>query len=155
MTEEQSPADVESESDPAPAGAISRLKGMDPARRITIVVLAIVVVLFAWHIAADRATPYSDLGKVDGYIVPVAPQVSGYVTDVPVVLNQAVERGDLLLRINPVPYELAVSLARAQLELSGQQVRAQTSAVESAAGQLGVQRAQLDRAERYFSTALL
>lgn len=151
MTEEQSPADVEAESDPAPAGAISRLKGMDPARRITIVVLAIVIVLFAWHIAADRATPYSDLGKVDGYIVPVAPQVSGYVTDVPVVLNQAVERGDLLLRINPVPYELAVSLARAQLELSGQQVRAQTSAVESAAGQLGVQRAQLDRAERYFN----
>lgn len=126
MTEEQSPADVDAVSDPAPAGAISRLKGMDPARHITIVVLAIVAVLFAWHIAADRATPYSDLGKVDGYIVPVAPQVSGYVTDVPVVLNQAVERGDLLLRINPVPYELAVNSARAQLELSGQQVRAQT-----------------------------
>jgi multidrug resistance efflux pump len=124
----------------APAGAISRLKGMDPARRITIVVLAVVTVLFAWHIAADRATPYSDLGEVDGYIVPVAPQVSGYVTDVPVVLNQAVERGDLLLRINPVPYQLAVNSARAQLELSGQQVRAQTSAVEAAAGRARVNR---------------
>jgi hypothetical protein len=44
-------------------------------------------VLFAWHIAADRATPYSDLGKVDGYIVPVAPQVSGYVTEASAALQ--------------------------------------------------------------------
>ncbi len=33
-------------------------------------------------------------------MVPVAPQVSGYVTEVPVVLNQIVEEGDLLLRIH-------------------------------------------------------
>jgi multidrug resistance efflux pump len=124
---------------------------MDPARRVTVIVLAIVAVLFGWHIAADRATPYTDLGKVDGYVVPVAPQVSGYVTEVPVVLNQIVEEGDLLLRIHPFPYELAVNSARAQLELSGQQVRAQTSAIESAAGRLGVSRAQLDRAQRNFN----
>lgn len=134
-----------------PVGWLARLRSMDPARRLTLVVLALVALLFAWHIAADRATPYTDLAEVDGYVVPVASQVSGYVAEVPVVLNQVVAEGDLLVRINPLPFELAVNSARAQLELAGQQVRAQTSAVESAAGRLGVQRAQLDRAQRYFN----
>jgi multidrug resistance efflux pump len=124
---------------------------MDPARRITLIVLAIVAVLFAWHIVTDRATPYTNLGKVDGYVVPITPQVSGYVTDVPVELNQLVEEGDLLIRIDPLPYQLAVNSARAQLELAGQQVLAQTAAIESATGRLGVSRAQLDRSQRYFN----
>lgn len=152
MTDENSMSDevAEGDSNQAPSPT-SRLKAMDPARRITLIVLAIVAVLFAWHIAADRATPYTDLGRVDGYVVPLAPQVSGYVTEVPVVLNEIVEEGALLVRIDPRPFQLAVNSARAQLELSGQQVRAQTSAIESAAGRLGVSRAQLDRAQRYFN----
>lgn len=124
---------------------------MDPARRITVVVLALVVALFAWHLVSDRATPYTQLGKVDGYVVPIASQVSGYVSRVDVVLNEIVHEGDTLLVINPLPFQLAVNSARSQLELSGQQVRAGVSAVESAAGQLGVARARLDRAQRYFN----
>lgn len=129
----------------------SEKRKSDPARRITLVVMAVVAVLFGWHVLADRATPYTDLAKVDGYVVPIAAQVPGYVTEVGVVLNEAVEEGDLLVRINPVPYQLVVNSARAQLELSGQQVEAQTSAIESAAGRLGVQRAQLDRSQRYYN----
>ena len=53
--------------------------------------------------------------------------------------------------INPRPFQLAVNSARAQLELAGQEVRAGVSAVESAAGQLGVARARLDRAQRYYN----
>jgi multidrug resistance efflux pump len=123
---------------------------MDPARRITIVVSVIVVALFAWHLASDRATPYTQLGKVEGYVVPIASQVSGYVSRVDVVLNEIVESGDTLLEINPLPFQLAVNSARAQLELAGQQVRAGVSAVEAAAGQVGVARARLDRNQRYF-----
>lgn len=152
MTDENSKLEEVVEGDSTPAESpTSRLKAMDPARRITLIVLAIVAVLFAWHIVADRATPYTDLGIVDGYVVPITPQVSGYVTEVPVVLNQVVEEGDLLLEIDPLPYELAVNSARAQLELAGQQVRAQTAAIEAAAGRVGVELAQLDRAQRYFN----
>jgi len=149
-TDSEDAEEVEGQPTPAESPA-SRLKAMDPARRITLIVLAVVAVLFAWHIVADRATPYTDLGKVDGYVVPITPQVSGYVTEVPVVLNQVVEEGDLLLEINPLPFQLAVNSARAQLELSGQQVRAQTAAIESAAGRVGIEMAQLDRAQRYFN----
>ena len=149
-TDSEEVEEVEGQATPAESPA-SRLKAMDPARRITLIVLAVVAVLFAWHIVTDRATPYTDLGKVDGYVVPITPQVSGYVTEVPVVLNQLVEEGDLLIRIDPLPYQLAVNSARAQLELAGQQVRAQTAAIESATGRLGVSRAQLDRSQRYFN----
>jgi multidrug resistance efflux pump len=137
--------------DTAPeSGLRGRLRAMDPARRITIVVSVIVVALFAWHLASDRATPYTQLGKIDGYVVPVASQVSGYVSRVEVVLNEIVSEGDTLLLINPLPFQLAVNSARAQLELAGQQVRAGVSAVEAAAGQVGVARARLDRNQRYF-----
>lgn len=131
-------------------GIRGRLKAMDPARRVTIVVSIIIAALFAWHLASDRATPYTQLGKVDGYVVPIASQVSGYVSRVNVVLNEIVDEGDTILRINPLPFQLAVNSARAQLELSGQQVRAGVSAVEAAAGQVGVARARLDRNQRYF-----
>ena len=134
----------------APDGLRGRLKSMDPARRITIAVSILVAALFAWHLASDRATPYSQLGKVDGYVVPIASQVSGYVSRVDVVLNEIVNPGDTLLVINPLPFQLAVNSARAQLELAGQQVRAGVSAVEAAAGQVGVARARLDRNQRYF-----
>jgi multidrug resistance efflux pump len=133
------------EAEPTKAG-----KQKNPAGRLTRIILAVVAVLLAWHITADRLTPYTSLGQIDGYVVPIASQVAGFVVDVGVVLNEVVERGDTLLRINPLPFELAVNNARAQLELSGQQMRAQTSAIESAAGQLGVARARLDRSQRYY-----
>lgn len=133
-----------------PRGLRGRLRAMDPARRITIVVSIVIAALFAWHLASDRATPYTQLGKVEGYVVPIASQVSGYVSRVDVVLNEVVESGDTLLQINPLPFQLAVNSARAQLELAGQQVRAGVAAVEAAAGQVGVARAQLDRNQRYF-----
>lgn len=154
MTDEHTDAEEVEEVEGQPTSAespTSRLKAMDPARRITLIVLAIVAVLFAWHLVSDRAIPYTNLGKVDGYVVPITPQVSGYVTDVPVELNQLVEEGDLLIRIDPLPYQLAVNSARAQLELAGQQVLAQTAAIESATGRLGVSLAQLDRSQRYFN----
>ena len=158
MTEEATPvtdqpvAEVEGrQGGAAPSGVRGRLKAMDPARRITLLVLAVVLVLFAWHLVSDRATPYTQFGKVDGYVVPIASQVSGYVSRVDVVLNEIVHEGDTLVVINPRPFQLAVNSARSQLELAGQQVRAGVSAVESAAGQLGVARARLDRAQRYYN----
>lgn len=140
-------------ADSAPDGASDGAKGgsKNPVRRLTYGVLGVIVLLFGWHIAADRYTPYTDLGQVDGYVIPIASQVSGYVSEVHVVLNEVVEEGDVILRINPIPYQLAVNTARANLELSGQQVRAQTSAIEAAAGRLGVARARLDRAQRYYN----
>ena len=119
MTEEATPvtdqpvAEVEGrQGGAAPSGVRGRLKAMDPARRITLLVLAAVLVLFAWHLVSDRGTPYTQFGKVDGYVVPIASQVSGYVSRVDVVLNEIVHGGDTLIEINPRPFQLAVNSAR-------------------------------------------
>jgi multidrug resistance efflux pump len=151
VAQDAEPAAGSQQGQPVPGGVRGRLKAMDPARRVTIIVGTLVLVLFAWHLLSDRATPYTQLGKVDGYVVPIASQVSGYVSRVDVVLNEIVQEGDTLLVINPHPFQLAVNSARAQLDLAGQEVRAGVSAVESAAGQLGVARARLDRAQRYYN----
>lgn len=120
----------------------------DPAKRITRLVLLAVAILFGCHVAADRYTPYTTLGRVDGFVVPVVPQVSGYLTEVDVKLHEPVSRGQVIAQIDPLPYRLALQGAQASLELAGQQMGAQVANVEASAGRLGVSRARHDIAQR-------
>jgi multidrug resistance efflux pump len=132
-----------------PAGTASGAKKeVDPAKRITRIVLAAVVILFGCHIAADRHTPFTTLGRVDGFVVPVVPQVSGYLTQVDVRLHEPVSQGQVMVQIDQLPYQLALEGAQASLELAGQQMGAQVANVEASAGHLGVARARNDIAQR-------
>ena len=119
--------------------------GSDPIKKITRIVLAVLVVYFAFYVLADRKTPYTDQGRVQALITPVVPRVAGYLTEVDVRLHSVVEEHDRMFLIDPRPYELAVLQAEANLDLVGQQVGAQTASVKSATAQLGVAKAQLDR----------
>ena len=125
-------------------------KKMDPARKITLVVLGVVVVVFSWYVLADRLTPYTSQARIQGLTVPIIPQVSGYVTDVNVRLHDVVERGDTLMQIDRRVYDLAVRNADAALDAARQQVGALTATVRASEGGLGVARALLDRAQRNF-----
>ena len=60
-------------------------------------------------------SPWTRDGRVRADVVSVAPDVAGLVLEVPVRDNQAVKKGDLLLRIDPARFELAVQEARALL----------------------------------------
>jgi multidrug resistance efflux pump len=126
----------------------STKKGADPAKRLTRIVLAAVAVLFSCHMAADRYTPYTTLGRIDGFVVPIVPQVSGYLTTVGVRLHEPVSGGQVIAQIDPLPYQLALEGAQASLELAGQQMGAQVAQVEASAGMLGVARARNDIAQR-------
>lgn len=57
----------------------------------------------------------TDDAAVDGHIYTITPRVSGYVTQVFVDDNQFVKRGDPLLELDPVPYEVALAQAKATL----------------------------------------
>lgn len=153
------PTDADAEaaaSEPQPAesneaaATDKRKKRMDPARRITLYVLAIVAVVFVWYVVSDRVTPYTPQARVQGLVVPVIPQVSGYIVDVRVRLHDIVEPGDTLMQLDRRQYELAVRNAEASLDAAQQQVGALTATVRSSEGRLGVARAQLDRAQRNF-----
>jgi len=76
-----------------------------------ILTLAVVIGRTLWINYMD--TPWTRDGRVHADIVNVAADVSGLVVAVPVHDNQAVKKGDLLLRIDPEHYRIAVKQAEA------------------------------------------
>ena len=50
--------------------------------------------------------------------VSIVPDVAGEVIDVPVTANTPLKAGEVLFRIDPVPYEAQVKTIEAQLKLS-------------------------------------
>jgi multidrug resistance efflux pump len=119
----------------------------DPVRKITKYVLMVVAVLFIWYVVADRIAPWTDQARVQAYVIPIVPQVSGRVVEVNVVKDQVVEPGDVLLNINPSDYQLAVETAEAALELAGQEIGAGTATVTTAQAGLVVAMTNLEHAE--------
>lgn len=119
----------------------------DPVRKITRYVLIVVAILFIWYVVADRIAPWTDQARVQAYVIPIVPQVSGRVVEVNVVKDQVVEPGDVLLNINPSDYQLAVETAEAALELAGQEIGAGTATVTTAQAGLVVAMTNLEHAE--------
>ena len=73
----------------------------DPVRKTTKYVLIVVAILFIWYVVSDRIAPWTDQARVQAYVIPMVPQVSGRVVEVNVVKDQVVEPGYELLNINP------------------------------------------------------
>jgi membrane fusion protein (multidrug efflux system) len=57
----------------------------------------------------------TDDAEVDGHINAISARISGYVLDVPVEDEQYVKAGDVLVRIDPKDYSVALANARADL----------------------------------------
>jgi membrane fusion protein (multidrug efflux system) len=81
---------------------------------IIVVVLLIVGGAFGYYLWS-RGKISTDDAYVDGHIYTITPRVSGYVTGVLVGDNQRVEKGQVLLTLDPVPYEVALAEASASL----------------------------------------
>jgi len=89
-----------------------------PAIAIVAVAVALLgIVLWRLDHAAttDDAYVYADT-------ISVVPEVSGRIVELPVRDNLAVHKGDLLLRIDPRPYQAALNQARARLDALNQQI---------------------------------
>jgi RND family efflux transporter MFP subunit len=83
-------------------------------------VLTGVVVVFAgvlgWHLWDYYMNdPWTRDGKVRADVVHVAADVSGFVSDVEVRDNQTVKKGDVIFRIDPARFDLALRQAQAQV----------------------------------------
>ena len=134
-----------------PAPKPSRQKqGVNPVAVFTLVVLVVCAALFTWHMVADRFTPFTAKARVQTFSVPIAPQISAYVVEIPVVPNERVEKGQILVELDREPFELAVKSARAALAKAGQDVGALTASVDSAAAHLEVAQARLERSRRNY-----
>jgi multidrug resistance efflux pump len=150
MTTDQEKATIEEQADTETEQQTIETKEYanskhDPVRWATLFVFIFCLFLFIWYVAADRLAPWTDQARVQGFIIPITPEVSGVVIKVNVVADQVVRKNDLLLEIDPEDYEIAVRRAESDLELAGQDVGAGSANIDSAIAQLSEARAQLKK----------
>ena len=118
--------------------AFKRLFENPRIRRLLLMValpLALII-LGLWYWAHTTRYQSTDNAYVYASQVSVTPQVSGQVIAVPVTQNQAVTPNQMLLEIDPTPFQLALDQANANLKTVGDQIRAQRQTLRAAQAQL-------------------
>ncbi len=133
--------------EPAVAAGMTR-PPRDPVRRWTYIVAILLLAITAFNIASDRLAPLTFQTTAETLVVPVAPQVSGELIDVPVRDNSRVAAGQVLAVVDPTNYRLAVESARASYASAQQAVGAAAAAVDQARAVVTSARAQLLQAQQ-------
>ena len=132
--EHPEPASVRA-PDPMERATPKRKMGAGPVM-VTVLVVAVAGGLGHAMWDAYMGAPWTRDGTVRAYVVTKAPEVAGRIVALPVVDNEYVHRGDLLMVIDPTNYRIAVS----QAEATVQQAEA---GVENIGAQIAVQQAQI------------
>ena len=94
-----------------------------------------------WYRGSTRVT--TDDAYVEGVIAPVSAKVTGHIVEMNVRDNQAVKRGELLLRVDPRDFEARVAQAKAAAAVAEANLKAARSEVPLARD---ITRAQTDEA---------
>lgn len=128
----------------APASETQPAKAArDPVRTVTLGVLITLATLFVYHVASDGVTPYTSQSNLEVFLVQIAPRVTGQVIEVGARDNQRVRKGQVLYRIDPEPFQIAVRAAEANLALAAQNVSVSTAEVRSRQATLAKQKTDL------------
>src|SRR5260370_37088189 len=80
---------------------------------ITLAAVGIAIVLGRSMWDAYMVAPWTRDSMVRAYVVTMAPEVSGRIVEMPVLDNQFVHKGDVLMVIDPTDYRIALDLAEA------------------------------------------
>ena len=107
-----------------------------PVKRGGLIIFVIILTSLSWYLVADRFAPYTSQARVQGYVVGVAPKVSGLVTSIHVRDNQEVAAEQLLFEIDTSQYEIATNKAISDLESAQRQLSAGDASVSSAQANL-------------------
>ena len=91
-------------------------------------VLLIGSVVVAWH----QYAPMSSRVVTTQYVVQLVSYVKGQVRKVHAQANQPVKKGDLLLEIDPAPFQFTVNQASAQLQVAQETVKQSQAGVQAA-----------------------
>ena len=78
---------------------------------VTIPIIALTILILFMNICA----PSSSDVRAQNYVIPIVPRVTGQVTEVPIEPNRPLKKGDVLFKIDPVPFEAAEKAAEATL----------------------------------------
>lgn len=100
-------------------------------------VVMIGAIVFAWWTFAPTTVD----GRAFQYVIPIVPNVKGQVIEVPIQGTQVVDKGDVLFKIDPTPYQFTVDQlkasidqAEAQKTLAEIEVKRATGLVKASAG---------------------
>ena len=87
-----------------------------PTRKHAITALALlagaITSVMYWRSTAWEST---DDAQIDGFVFPISSRISGHVTRVMVDDNQFIEKGTVLVQLDPADYGVAVAVAKAAL----------------------------------------
>jgi len=86
---------------------------------VTIPIIALTIIILFMNIVAPSAGEV----RAMNYVIPISPRVSGQVTEVPIEPNRPIRKGDVLFKIDPVPFEAAMKAAEATLRGLGDQLK--------------------------------
>ncbi len=145
--QEQQPEEAGQEGAQTPENS-----GVDEApkavKRGGMVIFVVIILSLAWYLVSDRYTPYTTQGRVQGYVIGVAPQVAGKVIEVHVKNNERVEAGQALFKIDPTQYEIALEKAQSNYANSLKQVESGDAGVDAARANLESAQANLMKAQK-------
>ncbi len=113
---------------------------------VTIPIIGITILILFLNIDA----PSSADVRVMNYVVPINPRVAGKVIEVPVEPNKPVKKGDVLFKLDPVPFQIQVQSAEANLT----QLRAKLVSANANARNLGEQLKQASSQQGVATTQL-
>ena len=108
-------------------------------------VAALLSVTVVWN--QIQRYPRTDDAYLRANTIGMAPRVFGQIVDLPIRDNQFVKQGDLLYRIDPRPYEVALARAEANLAVVDFDVRALSDAVQVADARIATSKADVAKAQ--------
>jgi len=123
-------------------------KKMNPRIRRLLLMVALPIVLVVaglWYWVHSSRFQDTDNAYVVADQVNVAPQIAGRVLSVPVAQNQVVTEGQVLLSIDPLPFQIALDQANANLETVRNQIQSQQAALVGAQAHAAYLQREVDR----------
>lgn len=116
---------------------------------LSVPVLIAIAGLFLW--LTSGRTVSTDNAQVVAHVVNVAPEISGRIIEVAVTENQRVQKGDLLFRIDPEPFRIALMQAEAAVDTARLQIAEMQSGYSSKVADIGSKASDLELAQENFN----
>ena len=113
---------------------------------LTLVMVAVLVIGLLALLHYEKTHESTDDAYTTGHVHQVSPRVSGLVTEIWVDDNQAVKNGDLLVKLDPKDYEVALQRAVANLDQAKAQVLQAQTAITQAHANFEQSQAQITQA---------
>ncbi len=124
------------------------------ARAVSAAIIAAGAAILWFVYDRSVSRPSSDAASIDTEVVHIAAAVGGRVIDIEVEENEKVAKGDVLFRIDPLPYKLAVDQAEADLGVAEAAFDAQRRIISTEKSNLQIASEQIKRAQTNYDLAV-